>query len=758
MKGVKLVLVGILVMLVFTVGSVVAGNYAVISPTGGFAHSAMKRVIADTEFPEEVELFEKEGCFLRHRLRGATSLECPEDVVNRLNVRESRIFRIMDLEAEQQIGADGVWAEGIDGTGVTVAVLDTGIQEDHAELADSIVGCESFVSGETCEDLNGHGTHVAGIITGNGVYQIDSNYATGAAPGAGVYMLKVCDKNGYCLEDDMMAAMEFAVNNEIAEVMSISIGGGNFGNHCDSDPLAAKVNWVVDNGFTTAVAAGNEGSGVSSPACASKAVAVGAVDKSGVVPYWSNRGSALDILAPGVDILSSYSCLAAGDCNNTWYAYMSGTSMSTPHIAGVAALLLQTKPSATDDEIKTAMYSTATPAEGCQECRFFWRGRCYIPSIVACTPEGEGAGIVNAYEAYLAIKPSEPDSDGDGTADSQDACPATYGTYCNGCPEPTCSGCQSPACPDTGAPVCADDDSLCTAPNALGTCLNAACSFTCQFGYADCNTNMLDGCEVNLFTDSDNCGTCGNICPEIECPAGGCGAGGCSEEEYGAYPAAQQTECMNANCAGECAATCTYDAACDPDDDDDGVPDVNDACPQTHGTDCNGCPDPCSGCAVMSCPADGAPVCTGGTCPGTACPEDGCGADACAENEYGTYTPAGNTCEVVDNTGTCTNNPCTLECVHSPDCEIPTVKCWNGGYQYLYRNSNQMKKFCKCAEGSYGYSSYGYTWGRKTVYKYMDSGDNENWEVTSRSSYLPVYKVKCSDGNWYETNQDYYYG
>ena len=66
-----------------------------------------------------------------------------------------------------------------------------------------------------------------------------------------------------------------------------------------------------------------------------------------------------------------------------------------------------------------------------------------------------------------------------------------------------------------------------------------------------------------------------------------------------------------------------------------------------------------------------------------------------------------------------------------------------------------MKKFCKCAQGNYGYSSYRYTFGRETVYQYVNSGDNENWAVSSRSSYLPVYEVICSDNKAYPTNQDY---
>jgi len=144
----------------------------------------------------------------------------------------------------------------------------------------------------------------------------------------------VSDSGGNCYEDDMLAAMEDAVVQGIAKVMSISIGGGSYTtSNCDSDPLAAKLNSVVDRGITAVVAAGNDGKGVSTPGCASKAIAVGAVDKTGAVPYFSGRGPALDIVAPGVSIYSTYV--------NNGYATMSGTSMATPHVSGVVALLLE---------------------------------------------------------------------------------------------------------------------------------------------------------------------------------------------------------------------------------------------------------------------------------------------------------------------------------------------------------------------------------------------------------------------------------
>jgi subtilisin family serine protease len=358
---------------------------------------AYKRVIADNLDEKGIKQLEDFGCVVRHRLKKSDSFNCPESVMRELSgVREARVFYILDLQADQQIKANQVWADGVNGSGVNVVILDTGIDASHPELADSLRGQKDFVNNDNiAEDDNGHGTHVAGIITANGGNVVNGNQATGVAPGAGIYMLKVCDSHGICYEDDMMAAMEYAVNSLDAKVMSISIGGGNYGSHCDTDPLAAKANWVVDNGVTVVIAAGNDGRGVSSPACASKAIAVAAADKSGVIPYWSNRGTALDITAPGVNILSTYPA--------SKYATMSGTSMATPHISGVVALLLSSNPTPTGDKIKQAMYSTATPATKCYACSKWAGSTCRTQTIVACTPDVQGAGIVDAYAAYLQV-------------------------------------------------------------------------------------------------------------------------------------------------------------------------------------------------------------------------------------------------------------------------------------------------------------------------------------------------------------------
>jgi subtilisin family serine protease len=325
------------------------------------------RLIAHTTFLPEKILLRLKGCSIIHELNDATAIECPEEIVSSLkNVEEDKIYHIMDLEADQQINADKVWALDYNGSGIRVAVLDTGIDSNHPELSDSIEGGKSFVTyTSSFEDDNGHGTHVSGIITANG--DVDAK-AKGVAPDAKIWMAKVCDASGSCYSSDIAAAIEYVVNNKIARIMSISLGGGGTSKaNCDSDYLAKKVNWAVDNGVTVVAAAGNTGGKVSSPACASKAIAVGAVDKNDVRPSWSGSGNALDIVAPGVNI---YSTLP-----NNNYASWSGTSMATPHVSAVVALLLQANPALTDSQIKEALYKTAKDLGSAGWDRFYGWGR-----------------------------------------------------------------------------------------------------------------------------------------------------------------------------------------------------------------------------------------------------------------------------------------------------------------------------------------------------------------------------------------------
>ena len=455
-------------------------------PEGIVGDPAIKRVIADTTSPLRISTLKVMGCSVVHQLQDATALKCPAKIASLLNLREDRIFHIVDLEADVQIHADDVWAQGIDGTGVNVAVLDTGIDTDHPELSDSIVGCKTFVDGTTCEDDHGHGTHVAGIITANGV---DAN-AKGVAPGAGIYMYKVCDAGGSCYESDMMAAMEAAVLTD-AKAMSISIGGGNFaGENCDSDPLAAKVNWVASQGITVAVASGNDQYYVSSPACASGAIAVGAVDKNGLMASWSNFGPSLDIVAPGVDI---YSSIIDG------YASWSGTSMSTPHVSGTVALVLDANPGLTVDEIKTALYETADPINPDSVCYGVVRQRGAAVWIgeVECTSDNYGAGIVDAYGTVNYYVPTVVCSSGTECDDTNecttDVCinPGTTSSYCENtaiADDTTCTGgiccggiCSAAACTED---LNCEDTNECTVDTCyFGGMCSAYCGYT---NVADC--------------------------------------------------------------------------------------------------------------------------------------------------------------------------------------------------------------------------------------------------------------------------------
>ncbi|MBN2042355.1 MAG: S8 family peptidase [Candidatus Aenigmarchaeota archaeon] len=590
--------------------------------------------------------------------------ELTEEEANALADQGIEVFQAMEMKmlldvSVPLISADDVQNKGFDGTGVKVCVLDTGVDDDHDYL-NPVVAEYDFVNEDNdATDDHGHGTHVAGIIA--------STHPTygGVAPGASIMAAKVLDADGSGWDYDVIEGIEWCVQNG-ADVLSLSLGGGIFTGTCDYVPISAAVNNAVDQGVIVVVAAGNDGyAGMNAPGCASKAISVGAIDDNKNVPLWSSKGTELDIVAPGVNIISTY--------KGNSLAYGSGTSMATPHVSGVVAQLLDFNPNAPIRDIRIATERTADPIDTCERL-VCYKGSCYtVKGTQYCDHTVRGWGIVNAYKAYLYVKSTVKDSDGDGTLDSVDLCPDERGTEsCSGCPEPTCSGCQSPYCQGEGImPVCIDDNSLCVAANAGGTCTDGSCSFLCNPGFGDCDGNWNNGCEINLWADQNNCGNCGNACQEIVCnQQDGCGVGPCEGDEYGSYPPVQQQTCIQGICEGECVPECVYDQSCDQDDDDDGFPDSEDACPQTFGKDCNGCPDPCEGCAVMECTGAGAPVCVpGNVCDYTLCEEDACGAGSCAENEMGTYQSVPNQCIVNGNLGTCENNPCGLTCEYSAMCE-----------------------------------------------------------------------------------------
>ncbi|TDO35617.1 subtilisin family serine protease [Kribbella sp. VKM Ac-2527] len=263
-----------------------------------------------------------------------------------------------------QIGAPEAWQAGYTGKGVKVAVLDTGIDDTHPDLAGKIAASQSFITGQTVTDGHGHGTHVADTIVGSGA--ASGGKYNGVAPDATLLVGKVLDNTGTGPESNIIAGMQWAAAQG-ADVISMSLGG------CctdGTDPMSQAVNDLSAQYQTLfVVAAGNETiqMTVGSPGVADAALTVAAVDKQDQRASFSSQGPRVgdyglkpDIAAPGVSIVAAR---AAGTSLGTpvgdKYASLSGTSMATPHVAGAAVLLAQQHPDWTGQQLKSALISSA---------------------------------------------------------------------------------------------------------------------------------------------------------------------------------------------------------------------------------------------------------------------------------------------------------------------------------------------------------------------------------------------------------------
>lgn len=266
-----------------------------------------------------------------------------------------------------QIGADKAWESGYDGTGVTIAVLDTGVDKTHDDLSSQVVGEKNFSASADAVDRVGHGTHVASIAAGTGAKS--GGRFKGVAPGAKLISGKVLDDNGFGDDSAVLAGMEWAAA-EGADVVNLSLGGPD---SPGVDPLEEAVDRLsAEKGILFAIAAGNEGedgaSTLGSPGSADAALTVGAVDKDDRLAAFSSTGPRVgdgavkpDLTAPGVAIAAA---AAAGSAIDTrpgtphpapGYLQIDGTSMATPHVAGAAAILKQRHPDWKSTELKGAL-------------------------------------------------------------------------------------------------------------------------------------------------------------------------------------------------------------------------------------------------------------------------------------------------------------------------------------------------------------------------------------------------------------------
>ncbi|SIN89777.1 S8 family serine peptidase [Agromyces cerinus] len=265
------------------------------------------------------------------------------------------------------IGAPDAWAKGYTGTGVTVAVLDTGYDDTHPDLAGRVLpDSTSFVPGEEVTwDPNGHGTHVASTIAGTGA--ASDGAQRGVADGANLLVGKVLDKDGSGQDSWIIDAMEWAA--ERAPIVSMSLGTRQPSD--GKDLMSEALNGIAeDTGSLFVVAAGNSGAPetIGAPGAAARALTVGSVvDPSGELSWFSSQGplagsGALkpEIAGPGSDVTAARSADSSG---SGAYVTMSGTSMATPHVAGAAAIVKQQHPEYTGEQLRAALTSTTTAVD-----------------------------------------------------------------------------------------------------------------------------------------------------------------------------------------------------------------------------------------------------------------------------------------------------------------------------------------------------------------------------------------------------------
>ncbi|MEY9964227.1 subtilisin family serine protease [Streptacidiphilus sp. MAP12-16] len=295
-------------------------------------------------------------------------------------------------QSTAQIGAPAAWAAGYDGKGVKVAVLDTGVDQNHPDLAGRVSQAVSFVPGETADDGNGHGTHTTSTVGGSGA--ASGGLEKGVAPGADLLMGKVLSNSGSGDDSWVIAGMEWAVAQH-ARVISMSLSGSDPSD--GTDPMSQAVdNLSAQSGALFVVAAGNTGAEamMSSPSAADAALTVAAVDSSDQLAPFSSMGPRFgdyalkpDIAAPGVDILAAK---AGGTAATGYYQTMSGTSMATPHVAGAAAILAQEHPGWTGQQLKDELMSTSKQLSA-DTAYQVGAGRVDISSSINATVAGTGS-------------------------------------------------------------------------------------------------------------------------------------------------------------------------------------------------------------------------------------------------------------------------------------------------------------------------------------------------------------------------------
>lgn len=255
------------------------------------------------------------------------------------NINENDVIYIESASNNESYGIDMInvkemWDKGYKGKGVKIAVIDTGCDINHNDLKKRIIGGRNFTSEDKGNkniylDYNGHGTHVAGIIVAEG----NSNNIVGVAPEASLLILKVLDKDGTGSMKNVVDAINYAINKKV-DIISMSLGSTS-----QMLSLEKVIKRANDKGILVVCAAGNEGDNNKDtdellyPGSYNEVISVGAIDKFKSAARFTNSNKEIDVVAPGVNIVSTYP--------DNKYAILSGTSMATPFVTGVLSLLIE---------------------------------------------------------------------------------------------------------------------------------------------------------------------------------------------------------------------------------------------------------------------------------------------------------------------------------------------------------------------------------------------------------------------------------
>ncbi|HEY3972916.1 MAG TPA: S8 family peptidase [Candidatus Sulfotelmatobacter sp.] len=401
-------------------------HYATMQGRGGLLHSKLHMI---------------KGAAFTIPVSALAALESDPEIVA---VSIDHATQVADELTDGAIGASSAWNSGFTGAGVGVAVIDSGINDSHPDLwnssetASRVVYRQDFTGTPATNlaggkyDLYGHGTHVAGIIGGNG-YRSGGQYE-GVAPGVSLIDLRALDQNGAGNDSTVIAAIQQAIALQKTyniRVINLSLGRG-IGVSYTQDPLCQAVEAAWKSGIVVVVAAGNYGrlsvngsngfGTITAPGNDPFVLTVGATKSNGSTSVsaetkasFSSKGPTTydhivkpDIMAPGNDIVSLSAPgatleagypeeLVTGTDNKNDYFTLSGTSMATPAVAGAVALMLQEQPTLTPDQVKARLMKTANKMG-------IFSTSAYVPHLLQSFVDyydlfSVGSGLVNVQAA-----------------------------------------------------------------------------------------------------------------------------------------------------------------------------------------------------------------------------------------------------------------------------------------------------------------------------------------------------------------------